>query len=154
MKNMIGEESLIMFNNIGKKIQGLCKVTFVINCIGSFGLAIVCADLLFKYEEILGIIGGLFIFLIGIFFSWLSQSVLFAYGKMAECSEEQCKLLKKLWKQSLPTEFNSNTPENLTACSQCGASLKENASFCGACGSPVRRSGQAPSASNVDTSIS
>lgn len=94
-----------MFNNAGKKIQGVVSVLFVISvvlCILTcicvfFGMGISFSTQMDRSAAM--IISGIISFIclvLGIFSVWISCLFLFAFGKIAESVEEQNELTKEL----------------------------------------------------------
>lgn len=122
-----------MFKNIGKKIQAVSSTIFIIQSLLGIllGMSIGAAIGAVSDEAGPAIMGALVVIAIFIFLAWLSQLVLYAYGKITECSEEQCRLLRQL------IVLNGGTVPDPTpkkrVCS-CGATLEEDAIFCQNCG--------------------
>lgn len=96
-----------MFNNAGKKIQGFIKVIFVISIIFLvlFCLMIIaaCATNPNLVQTAgsgvafgVGIVFAIIVFVLGLLGIWLSCLFYFAFGKIAECVEEQNALTQKL----------------------------------------------------------
>ncbi len=85
------------FDNIGKKIQIVAKVFFVLESIGSF----ICAVLLIYFFNIISLrmglgvfpffvggIAGVVVFFIGMLFAWLSNMCLYGFGHLIQDTEE------------------------------------------------------------------
>ena len=121
-----------MFKNIGKKIQGYSKLVFVIEVIFSLVVgALVSAALssiLYGDEGRIIANGALVVIAgMGIFFAWLSQMRLYAYGKIAESCEAMMKMMEHI--EAMQT---AQIPQK--KCAQCGAVLDSDAVFCPECG--------------------
>ena len=85
-----------MFKNIGKKIQHLTVFCFVVAVIIVILAAIGVGFYLAQQDLIVGIAVGVIIGVLGFLLFWLGSFTSYAYGKIAECSEEQVRLLAKL----------------------------------------------------------
>lgn len=133
-----------MFKNIGKKIQIVSSTIFaILVLVGIFnGLVsgVIMGTLVdsFSRDEGAGIIAGFSVGLItigvSVFLAWLSQLVIYAYGKIAECSEEQCRLLRELI--ALQAGGQAVVPAPAVRTCACGAKLEPDAVFCPECGKP------------------
>ncbi len=105
-----------MFKNIGKKIQGVSFTLFILQTLLGIilGLAVgyyayIVAGFTFRSDVtgiLMGLAAGLIVAAVMIFVAWLSQLHLYAYGKMAECSEEECRLLRDL----IALQYNGKAP--------------------------------------------
>lgn len=120
-----------MFRNIGKKIQGYAKLVFAIEVFVSLLAAMmvigVLGSILYGDDaEIIPIIAG-GIVLVGLFFAWLGQMRLYAYGKITECCETMMKTMERM-----ETMQRSQIP--VRKCANCGAMLDGDAAFCPECG--------------------
>lgn len=120
-----------MFKNIGKKIQGYAKLVFAIEVFVSLLVAAsviaVFSSVLYgsKAESVPFI--GLGIVLVGLFFAWLGQMRLYAYGKITECCETMMKTLERM-------EAMQRSQIPVRKCASCGAVLDGDAAFCPECG--------------------
>ena len=96
-----------MFNNAGKKIQSFIKIIFVIGIIFLVLFCLIIAAACSLSPNLVQTIGSGAAFGVGIVFAiivfvlcllgiWLSCLFYFAFGKIAECVEEQNELTKKL----------------------------------------------------------
>ena len=96
-----------MFSNAGKKIQGFIKVIFVISVIFliicCLILLIACATSTNLQTSLgssvafsIGIVFAIIVFILGLLGIWLTCLFYFAFGKIAECVEQQNELTKKL----------------------------------------------------------
>ena len=120
-----------MFKNIGKKIQGYSKLVFALEVFVSMFAAMlvigVLGSILYDDDaEIIPIIGG-GIVLVGVFFAWLGQMRLYAYGKITECCETMMKTMERM-------EAMQRTQIPVRKCASCGAVLDGDAAFCPECG--------------------
>lgn len=120
-----------MFKNIGKKIQGYSKLVFALEVFVSMFAAMlvigVLGSILYGDDaEIIPIIGG-GIVLVGVFFAWLGQMRLYAYGKITECCETMMKTMERM-------EAMQRTQIPVRKCASCGAVLDGDAAFCPECG--------------------
>lgn len=120
-----------MFKNIGKKIQGYSKLVFALEVFVSMFAAMlvigVLGSILYGDDaEIIPIIGG-GIVLVGVFFAWLGQLRLYAYGKITECCETMMKTMERM-------EAMQRTQIPMRKCASCGAVLDGDAVFCPECG--------------------
>ena len=122
-----------MFKNIGKKIQGVSTTIFVLQALLGVILGMTFGAVMGSVTEEAGptIFGALAIIVISIFLAWLSQLVLFAYGKIAECSEEQCRLLRQIIALQ-GGEVPEAGPKKRVC--ECGEELEADAIFCPVCG--------------------
>ena len=78
-----------MFNNPGKKIKGLAKLSFVIGLVVSVALAIVMFAIAEdSYVEAPFIIAGLLCIIVGPFLSWLSSIAVYGFGELVENSTQ------------------------------------------------------------------
>lgn len=128
-----------MFKNVGKKIQTVVSVIFFVQFLFSCftGLAVgmlVNAFIPSRESSALAVLIGLAVVLIGLFFAWLSQLLLFAYGKITESCEEQCSLLR----QMLVVQGGTGAMPTVKICVSCGATLDSDAAFCPDCGTPYQ----------------
>lgn len=125
-----------MFNNIGKKIQGLSSTIFAIELLVFCLVGLyVGVGLVNTTNEPMFLLVGIAVAGVGIFLSWLSQLVLYAYGKIAECCEEQLKLTRQMLELQMG---KSAAPSEEKICKSCGTKLDADASFCHECGTPYR----------------
>lgn len=96
-----------MFNEAGKKIQGFIKVIFVISiiflilfCLMLLAACVVSPNLQQTVGSGaafgVGVVIAIIVFVLGLLGIWLSCLFYFAFGKIAECVEEQNALTKKL----------------------------------------------------------
>lgn len=120
-----------MFKNIGKKIQGYSKLVFALEVFVSMFAAMlvigVLGSILYGDDaEIIPIIGG-GIVLVGVFFAWLGQMRLYAYGKITECCETMMKTMERM-------EAMQRSQIPMRKCASCGAVLDGDAVFCPECG--------------------
>ena len=121
-----------MFSNIGKKIQGYSKLVFAIEVFFSIMAGLlagaVVSELVWGEEaEMYGTLAALLVIGIGMFFAWLGQMRLYAYGKIAESCEVMMKtmaLMEQMQRSQLPKR----------KCRNCGADLEDDAVFCPECG--------------------
>lgn len=133
-----------MFKNIGKKIQTVSFTLFIIQVVLGvlFGISTgfymyVIAGFYFRSDVtgiLVGLAAGLIAAALMIFVAWLSQLHFYAYGKIAECSEEECRLLREL----IALQSGGQAP----AAPAASAPL------------PSRMAGTSPSASSSSTSFS
>ena len=99
-----------MFYDIGKKIQGVVStvtvIGIVLSCIGGIAVFVImgCGFGAFLIGIIIAGVLSLFI--------WLSNLVLFAFGKIAECSEEQVILMERLIE--ITSKMEPKTSNNVT----------------------------------------
>ena len=70
-----------MFDNIGEKIKGLAKATFIIMSIIS-----IMVGLVVLYEELIGL--SLFLIFICPIISWISSWILYGFGEMITNTSE------------------------------------------------------------------
>ena len=132
-----------MFKNIGKKIQLVSSTIFVVTVLIGIFIGIVMGmaagslmDAATRDEGagvIMGMSVGLIVIGVAVFLAWLSQLVFYAYGKIAECSEEQCRLLQELI--ALQGGGQAGAAPAVRVCA-CGARLEPDAVFCPECGRP------------------
>ena len=121
-----------MFSNIGKKIQGYSKLVFAIEVFFSIMAGLLAGAVVFKLvwgeeAEMYGTLAALLVIGIGMFFAWLGQMRLYAYGKIAESCEVMMKtmaLMEQMQRSQLPKR----------KCRNCGADLEDDAVFCPECG--------------------
>lgn len=120
-----------MFQNIGKKIQSYSKLVFVLEVFVSLFVAMLVIGVLNSIlygddAEIIPII-GVGIVLVGVFFAWLGQMRLYAYGKIAECCETMMRTMERM-------EAMQRSQIPVRKCANCGAVLDSDAAFCPECG--------------------
>lgn len=120
-----------MFKNIGKKIQGYAKLVFALEVFVSMFAAMLVAGVLGSIlygddAKIIPTIGG-GIVLVGVFFAWLGQMRLYAYGKIAECCETMMETMERM-------EAMQRAQIPVRKCASCGAVLDGDAAFCPECG--------------------
>lgn len=120
-----------MFKNIGKKIQGYAKLVFALEVFVSLFAAMLVIGVLGSVlygskAEIIPVIGG-GIVLVGVFFAWLGQMRLYAYGKITECCETMMKTMERM-------EAMQRSQIPVRKCANCGAVLDGDAAFCPECG--------------------
>ncbi len=125
-----------MFNNIGRKIQSYSQLIFAIEVlfcilIGALLGASVGSFIRGEEGQIIGPLVGFFVILIGIFFAWLGQMRLYAYGKIAECCE--------VMMNTMLQKENGQAAQNAVRKCSCGAVLDADALFCPECGKKVER---------------
>ena len=123
-----------MFNNVGKKIQGIVAIIFVIEFIVSCIIGIFFGILVYNSSDSIGtaILVGLVITAIGSFFSWLSLLLLYAFGKIEESCAVQCELLKHLVTRQSGDSIVMY-PAN-KKCPACNETIDNDSIFCSACG--------------------
>ena len=93
-----------MFNKPGIKIQSFAKVFFVLSLILTIFGTIVCILGAFISMEVtyspmlffIFIIGGIILFVVGFFASWISALCLFSFGRITESVEKQNELTEQL----------------------------------------------------------
>lgn len=126
-----------MFKNIGKKIQAVSATIFMLQALLGVLLGIGIGGVLIKITDDVGqgVTVGLIIIAVFIFAAWLSQLVLYAYGKIAECSEEQCRLLRQIIALQGGEAAETGPQKRICAC---GEELDPDAAFCPTCGKPCR----------------
>ncbi len=68
-----------MYDNIGGKIKGLAKATFIVEAIAAVitGIALMATD-----EDLIGY--GLLVMLLGPIVAWVSSWLLYAYGELVD----------------------------------------------------------------------
>jgi ABC-type nickel/cobalt efflux system permease component RcnA len=136
MDNNFSIGGKIMFENIGKKIQGVCKTIFVIQVavilIIGMGVIMIGAEAQ-SYDDSVGLlcsVAGILIIIVGILISWLGQLRLYAYGKIAESCEYMMKSMERMENMQI-----SQNPQNLErTCANCGEVLEDDAVYCPVCG--------------------
>ena len=120
-----------MFKNIGKKIQGYAKVVFIIEIVVTVLVAMLTVvslrSILYGAAQELIPAIAFCIIGIGIFFAWLGQMRLYAYGKIAESCEVMMDKVAKM-------EAMQRAQLPVRKCKGCGAVLEDDAIFCSACG--------------------
>lgn len=123
-----------MFSNVGKKIQGVVTTIFLVEFIVSCIVGIAIGSIIYKSSDSIGaaLLVGLIVIAIGIFFSWLSLLLLYAFGRIEESCEEQCALLRQLVaSQSGNLVVMEPT---IKKCPKCNAVMDNDSVFCSACG--------------------
>ena len=124
-----------MFNNVGRKIQDVVRVVFVLSVIGNvlLGIAIIVAFVAL-YMVGIGIILGIAVAGAGIFLAWLGQLRLYAYGKMAQCCEEQSVMMRYMLTIMMQREQGEPVSPAVKKCENCGNMISGGAKFCPVCG--------------------
>lgn len=83
-----------MFKNIGKKIKVLAQVFTWLGILAFLALGIFIAFLGFMNEEAMIILLGIIIAVIGFFVSWIGSFILYAFGEIADSTEQTKKLIE------------------------------------------------------------
>lgn len=129
-----------MFKNVGKKIQGVVSILFLLMFVGSIVVGILVGFLL-KDLGFGAVVLGLVVAVLGIVLAWIAELGVYAYGKIAECQEEQVRLLRVLAHEAAPEVQDDvkgiDMPFKTDRCPNCGTKLDRDASFCPKCGKPV-----------------
>lgn len=105
-----------MYNNIGKKIQGLAVITFIVEAIASFigGIIIIAIASDSYYVDEIGIVIGVMVMFVGPLIFWVLSFFLYGFGELIENSrivaENSMEMAAGMRK---PTQAAKNTaPQN------------------------------------------
>ncbi len=122
-----------MFGNIGKKIQAISTTIFVLQSLLGVLLGMAVGAAVGTATGSVGpaLMAALVIIAIFVFVAWLSQLVLYAYGKITECSEEQVRLLRQIVALQGGEAAEAGPKKRVCAC---GEELDADAVFCPVCG--------------------
>ncbi|MBO5077759.1 MAG: zinc ribbon domain-containing protein [Clostridia bacterium] len=125
-----------MFDNVGRKLQTIAVITFVIDLLGLVILGMIAIA---EYDEVFG---GVIAILAGVFVSPVILYLIYGFGLLVENAEEETKERKKRranqeTKMDLLKPANNKIDDNEhfdTFCIKCGNRLKNTDKFCVKCG--------------------
>lgn len=154
-----------MFNNVGTKIKGVISAVSGIMMVISVIIGIATfVTLRWEFEDFWAFVLGSLVAGIGIFFSWVSNLVGYAYGQLVENSDrirelleddgdDRAELLTKLVENSASKTTQSNTTAksapvkasasflnentNYVTCPSCKESQPAGRNYCNICGAKM-----------------
>ena len=120
-----------MFQQVGKKIQAVVSVIFFVQFIVACISGILIGKLIYEMSDnmVTAIFIGIITVAIITFFCWVMLLMIYAFGKIEECCEEQNRLLGILIAKHVTLK-----PTEKRVCQNCGKELEEEALFCSNCG--------------------
>jgi hypothetical protein len=96
-----------MFNNVGNKIKTIAIVTFILNIVAFFGIAIwSCSFFDSMYNMNFGILIFLFLLIValGAVISWIIALFIYGYGILVQISEQQIQIAQYPYSENTESE--------------------------------------------------
>lgn len=120
-----------MFQQVGKKIQTVISIIFFVQFIVACISGIFVGKLIYEASDniVMAIFVGLITIAVITFFCWITLLMIYAFGKIEECCEEQNRLLGILIAKQVITKTVAKR-----VCKNCGKEMEEEALFCSNCG--------------------